>query len=156
MAAVVSACGGSPAPTGSHSTPPGTASSTSAAADKVTTPTVDPGHVVVPVAGISTTVPREVPDRPINPVIDAGQQIVITAQGFEPKRLDASDALPVMWTNLSNAPQQLVFVALPVRSKVIPVGGQFVWNAHGVALSVAYHSVSGLSGVVDFQTPGPS
>jgi hypothetical protein len=122
----------------------------------VTTTTEDPGHVVEPVAGTSTTFPREVAGRPINPVIDAGQQIAITDQGFQPARLDANDLLPVVWTNLTSSPQQLIFVALPVKSKVIPVGGQFVWNAQGAGLSVAYRSASGFRGVVQLFPPGRS
>ena len=114
---------------------------------------MDPGHVVSPVAGTSTTVPREVPGRPINPVVDSGQQIVITSQGFEPARLYANDHVPVEWTNLSGAPQRVSFVAFPIRSAVIPVGGQFVWTPSGAALTIAYRSASGFHAILALQTP---
>jgi hypothetical protein len=114
---------------------------------------MDPGHVVLPVAGTSTTVPREVPGRPIDPVVDAGQQIVITAQGFEPARLYANDSVSVVWTNLSGTPQTVSFVAFPIHSAVIPVGGQFVWTPSGAALTMAYRSASGFHGILALQTP---
>jgi hypothetical protein len=110
--------------------------------------------VVPPVSGSTTTFPREVAGRPLNPVVDSGQQVVITPTGFEPAELYADDTLPVVWTNLSGSPQTISFVALPVHSAVIPVGGQFVWNAHGAGLTLAYHSTSGLHGVLRLQPPG--
>jgi hypothetical protein len=115
---------------------------------------MDPGHVVAPVAGASTTVPREVPGRPvINPVVDAGQQIIITPHGFDPALLNAEDTIPVVWTNLSGAPQQISFVAFPIKSAVIPVGGQFIWTPDGAPFSIAYRSQSGFHAVVSLQGP---
>jgi hypothetical protein len=148
LGTLVAACGGpASSASGAGST------TTSEPGHTVTVPTMDPGHVVLPVAGTSTTVPREVQARPINPVVDSGQQIVITAQGFEPARLYANDHVPVVWTNLSGTPQTVSFVAFPIRSAVIPVGGQFVWTPSGAALTMAYRSASGLHAILALQTP---
>jgi hypothetical protein len=152
LAAMAAACS-SPASSAPPATAGRTTSSTRATGQGITAPTVDPGHVVAPVVGSSTTVPREVPARPINPVVDAGQEIVITPHGFEPAQLYATDTEPVVWTNLSGAPQKITFLALPVRSGVIPVGGQFVWDADGAGLTVAYSSASGFRAVLRLQ-PG--
>ena len=130
----------------STSTPPSTS-----APHGVTVPTYGQGHVVPAPVGVSTTVPREVPGRPIDPVLDAGQQVVITARAFEPEQLNAVDDLPVVWTNLSGVDQRISFNAIPVRSGVIPPGGQYVWNPGGYGLTLSYDSPTGLHGVLILQ-----
>lgn len=147
LVVVVAACSGPATKAKVESTTPPTAASSHGTEQ----PAMDPGHVVPPIAGSSTTTPREVPARPINPVVDAGQQIVITSHGFDPARLYADDSTPVVWTNLSGVPQRVDFVAFPVHSAVIPAGGQFVWTPDGAGLSIAYRSASGFHGILSLQ-----
>jgi hypothetical protein len=137
------ACGGSS--TAAHTT------STNAAS---TSDTLDPGRIVLPTPGVTTTVPTERGGtRPIDPVVDAGQQILITSGGFVPHQLFANVTLPVVWTNLTGSSQQIVFDYLPSHLPVIPPRARLVWRP-STAVEIAYRSTSGFQGVLTLQPGG--
>ena len=150
VALVCVACGSGTTP----SSDPASAAPSSTTRPRVTVPTttLDPGQVVG-APSTPTTVPHERGTRPISPVVDNGQQIIITAGGFSPHQLFADVADPVTWTNLSGKTQQLVFTVLPVKSPPIPAGAQFVWHP-STAITIAYHSTTGLQGVLTLQPNG--
>lgn len=102
----------------------------------------------------TTTVPTERGSRPINAANDAGQQVIIAEKGIlVPQWLVANVNDPITWTNLSGQPQQVVFDDAPVRSKVIPDLGTFVWTPPGYAVDFAYHVVGGGHARITLQNP---
>jgi hypothetical protein len=118
----LTACGGTP---GTHNATGGrTTTSTSAFRPY---PGVDPGHIV-PAGPGPTTLPTEDAITPIYPQFNTGQQVVITAHGFEPHQLNATTGEAVVWTNVSGVPQRVVISEEHVRSPTIPPGAQFVWT----------------------------
>ena len=145
VALICVACGSGP---NSTSEP----SSSSSSQPRATVATTDPGRVVG-APSTPTTVPHERGTRPISPVVDNGQQVIITATGIVPHQLFADEADPVTWTNLSGTTQQLIFTVIPVKSPPIPAGAQFVWQPAN-AITIAYHTTSGLQGVLTVQPNG--
>jgi hypothetical protein len=107
----------------------------------------------VTVGGKKVAVPTD-SGRPIPATgIGDGQQIIISVGGFLPPRLYASPSVPVVWTNLTDQPQQVVFDHLAVRSPVIAPGGTFSWTSQD-SESISYHSVSGMHAVLVLNPPG--
>ena len=97
---------------------------------------------VVPPPETPTTVPRETSEIPVTQYVGAGQQIIITRNGFWPQTLDANMKVPITWTNLSGRPQKVIFDDIPVSSATIPAGWQYVWKSY-FGGSYAYKSASG-------------
>jgi hypothetical protein len=122
IGATLTACGGN---AGTHDGA-GRPTTTTTAASKPY-PGVDPGHIV-PAGPGPTTLPTEDAVTPIYPQFNTGQQVVITAHGFEPHQLNATTGQPVVWTNVSGVPQRIVISEEHVRSPLIPPGAQFVWT----------------------------
>jgi len=152
LAGVVGAgCGGGTTPTAV--TAPATHPSTPATTLASTGPSVD--EIIhadrVVVGGVSVAVPRQNLYRHVSPVVDAGQQILIAAAGFLPHRLFANPNVPVVWTNLTDQPQQVTFDHLPVTSPVIPPGGSWSWTSVN-SQSISYHSVRGAAAVLAITT----
>jgi len=145
--ALLAACGGSSTSTGS------TTGSTASSGTGNAAPGIDPGHVVLPTASNPTPSAQEVPGKTIDPVLAAGQTVVITAGGFVPHRLFADLTVPVTWINDSGAPQQVVFDDGSVHSGVIPPGAWFVWKGT-YGIGIGYHSATGQQGVLTLQA-GP-
>ncbi len=142
-AAVLSACGGG---TGRAQGAPGT---TTTGPPALSGPTLQEiaGSSHVTINGRPVAVPTEHGGRPITPVVDDGQAVIISAKGFLPARLFSSPGVPVTWTNLTDQSQRLVFDHLRVTSTVIPPGGSWSWTSVN-SQSISYHSLSGLHGVV--------
>ena len=102
----------------------------------------------------TTTVPVERGRRPINPANDAGQQVIIAKGGYLlPAWLVAEVTLPITWTNLSGAPQQIVFDDAPMHSPVIGPGGTFTWKSPGYPISLTYHIINGHGARLTLQNP---
>jgi hypothetical protein len=112
------------------------------------------GSKTVEVGGKVVVVPTD-HGAPIDPQIDDGQQIVISAGGFLPARLYSTPGMAIVWTNLTEQPQQITFDALAVTSPVIFPGGTFRYSTPGVGSeSIAYHSDTGLAAVVTILPAG--
>jgi hypothetical protein len=102
----------------------------------------------------TTTVPTERGTRHIDPNSDAGQQVIIAEGSYLlPEWLVANVALPITWTNLSGAPQQIVFDDGGVVSPVIPQGGTFTWKSPGFGVSLTYHTTNGHHAQLTLQNP---
>jgi hypothetical protein len=110
------------------------------------------GSKTVTVGGKKVAVPTD-SGKAIPPDVGDGQQIIITVGGFLPKRLYATPSAAVVWTNLTDQPQQVVFDHFAVHSQVIPPGGHFSWTSQD-SESIAYHSVSGMHAVLVLNPPG--
>ncbi len=164
LCGTLAACGstaksaGSTSSTTSGSTTPTTtpSGSSTTTTDKVplTGPTVSQidASKTVSVGGKSVTVPTD-GGKPINAQVDDGQQIVISATGFLPAKLYSNPGSAIVWTNLTNQPQQVIFNAFSVTSPEIPPGSSWSWKTQD-SESIAYHSVSGLEAVVQVLPPG--
>jgi hypothetical protein len=113
-----------------------------------------PKGKIVPAPETSTTTPREGPGQAVPPDIGAGQQIIITPNGFWPQTLYANYQVAITWTNLSGHPQKVSFDHIPVSSGTIPVGAQFVWKTH-FGGSYTYSSASGFHALLILQAPVP-
>jgi hypothetical protein len=113
-----------------------------------------PKGKIVPAPDTSTTTPREGPGQEVPQNIGAGQQIIITPNGFWPKTLYANFQVAITWTNLSGHPQNVSFDHIPVSSGTIPVGAQFVWKTH-FGGSYTYSSTSGFHALLVLQAPQP-
>jgi len=148
---------GSTSSTTSGSTTPTTATSGSTSTTAkvhLTGPTVSQirASKTVAVGGKTVTVPTD-GNKPVNPSVDDGQQIIISATGFLPAKLYSNPGSAIVWTNLTDQPQQVLFNAFPVTSPVIPPGGSWSWKT-GDSESIAYRSASGLTAVVQVLPPG--
>lgn len=119
----------------------GTTTSKPSGGSSTTQNTYYPKGEIVPAPDTSTTIPKD-GGRPITPDLGAGQQILITPNGFWPKTLYANFQVAITWTNLSGHPQSVSFDHIPVSSGVIAVGAQFVWKTH-FGGSYTYSSASG-------------
>jgi hypothetical protein len=160
LVAVLGGCGssgkaGDSATTSITTTTPSTsAPSTTTSSIPVTGPSLATiaGSRTVTVGGKKVAVPTD-SGRSIPNEVGDGQQIIITVGGFLPKRLYATPSDLVVWTNLTEQPQQVVFDHFAVRSQVIPPGGTFSWSSPD-SESIAYHSVSGMHAVLVLNPPG--
>lgn len=130
-------CGGSTTP---HSSVPSTTSANTV--DAPTQVSFGTGSVAGP--DPSTTVPTE-RGNPIPTGFAAGQNILITAHGFEPQTLEANVSSPVVWTNLSGEAVRIIFEHFAVDSGTIPAGGTFTWSTVN-AVALSYESTTGWYG----------
>jgi hypothetical protein len=85
---------------------------------------------------------------------DSGFVVQITPSGFHPAWLVATCCTPVVWLNLTNATNSIVFDALGVHSGPIAPGGAFTFSPHNVE-SIAYHSATypAMKGIVQVNQP---
>jgi hypothetical protein len=110
------------------------------------------GSKTVEVGGKTVKVPTD-GGKPIDSQVDDGEQIVISASGFLPARLYSNPGQAIVWTNLTDQPQQIMFDAFAVTSPVIAPGATWSWKTQD-SESIAYHSASGLTAVVTVLPPG--
>jgi hypothetical protein len=156
VALMASACG-SPANATSATRRTTTTTSTTAPTQRAggfLTPEVKYGTGVVGAPEPTTSVPTERGTRSIDPTNDAGQEVIIAKGGYLlPQWLVADVSLPITWTNLSGAPQQIVFDDAPLHSPVIVPGGTFTWTSPGYGVGLTYHTVGGHEGRLTLQNP---
>jgi hypothetical protein len=165
VAILLGACGSSPSgsakPTDKSATTSTTA--TTAGSTGTSTPTsfahvtgpsvatIDSSKTVT-VGGRTVKVPTD-SGKPITTDVGDGQQIIISAAGFLPQKLYSTPTVPIVWTNLTEQDQQVVFDYFSVTSPVIPPGGTFTWKT-AASESIAYRSSSGMRAVVVVNPPG--
>lgn len=109
-----------------------------------TTTTTAPGGRSVVIDGRRVAVPTE-HGNPITQATGTGDQVIITAAGFEPQVLAAVPNKPITWTNLTDQVQQVNFEYSSVRSGDIAPGKTFSWTPTGL-ISIRYTSPSGFAG----------
>jgi hypothetical protein len=151
VAITFAACSSANSASGSSTTP---SSATTSGGSTSTSDFYPSGHIV-PKPDTPTTVPREAVGQPVTPDIAAGQQIIITSNGFWPKTLYANFEVAITWTNLSGHPQKVSFDHIPVSSGLIPAGAQFVWKTH-FGGSYTYSTASGFHALLILQAPTPT
>jgi hypothetical protein len=88
------------------------------------------GGGAIGAADPTTTLPNE-RGQTIQPGLNPGQNVIIKSGRVLPQTLEASVSAPVVWYNLSNTPQRIIFDNYkydPVDSGTIPPGGTFTWT----------------------------
>ncbi len=103
-------------------------------------------------------VPTEIHGQPASRdpgASQAGQEILITPSGIHPSLLFATQGLPVVWTNLTNRLQWVIFTNAQGGSGPIPPGGSFSIPTPR-SESYTFRTASGFDGVlnVDPNVPG--
>jgi hypothetical protein len=148
VTAVAAACAAGPSS-------PDAGSAHGSAAARLTGPsTLTISHSTrVTVGGRSVAVPTEIGTTPIAPTLDEGQQVIMAAGGLLPARLYSRPGVAVVWTNLTDQTERVIFDLLPVRSPPIPPGGSFSYTSLS-SQSIAYHTSSGQHGVDTVLPPG--
>jgi len=116
---------------------------------KISYVTIGSRHVRIP-----TEIHGQLPDL-VAGASQAGQQILITPSGIHPSLLLATQGIPVVWTNLTNRPQRVIFTNAQVQSEIIPPGGTFSIPTPR-SESYTFRTPTGLTGVlnVDPNVPG--
>lgn len=165
LVAVLGACGTSKAANGDGNkqstttttttqTTQSTAPSTTTSSIPVTGPSLATiaASKTVKVDGKTVKVPTDSGVSINNDVAD-GQEVIISVGGFLPLRLYSTPSESIVWTNLTDQPQQVIFDHFPVTSPVIPPGGTFSWKSAS-SESISYHSASGMHAVVVINPPG--
>jgi hypothetical protein len=107
----------------------------------------------VTVGGKTVTVPRDTAKHAITPQVGDGQQIIVSVAGFLPARLYSTPSEPIVWTNLTDQPQKVIFDYFSVSSPEIPPGGTWSWTTQD-SESIAYRSALGMRAVVTVNPPG--
>jgi hypothetical protein len=111
----------------------------------ITTTTV--GYVAryVSVGGHRVLLPTEEHHEPITAYSGFGQNVVITAKGFEPSKLYASSKAPVVFTNLTDLTQEVVFYHFPTvaNSGPIPPGESYSLR-YAAAIALVYGNRTGI------------
>lgn len=162
LVAVLGACGTSKVANGdgkttnttTTQTTPSTAASTTTSSIPVTGPSLATiaASKTVKIDGKTVKVPTDSGVSINNDVAD-GQDIIISVGGFLPLKLYSTPSESIVWTNLTDQPQQVIFDHFPVTSPVIPPGGTFSWKS-AASESISYHSASGMHAVVVINPPG--
>jgi hypothetical protein len=110
----------------------------------ITTTTVHYVPTYVSVGGHKVLMPTEKDHEPINAYSAFGQNVIITAKGFEPSKLYAADTAATVFTNLTDTTQEVVFYHFPnaANSGPIPPGGSYSLH-YGGAIALVYGNRSG-------------
>lgn len=121
-----------------------TSSSTSSTTLAITTTTIHYVPRYVSVGGRIVLMPTEDHHEPIQAYSNFGQNVIITSQGFEPSKLYAVRTSPVVFTNLTDQTQEVVFYHVPGTPNSGPIapGGHYTFN-YRFALALVYGNKSG-------------
>jgi hypothetical protein len=117
---------------------------TTTAPVKITTTTVHyvPRYVIV--AGHRVKLPVEEHNDPISSYSSFGQNVIITKGGFAPHKLYAQSKTSIVFTNLTDKVQEVIFHDFPNVSSSGPIrpAGSFSFQ-YQAAINVGYSNRSG-------------
>lgn len=121
-----------------------TSDPTTSSSPHITTTTVHYVPRFVRVAGREVLVPTEQGHEPINAETSFGQNVIITATGFQPFKLYAAASTPIVFTNLTDSTQVVEFYDFPSLkdSKPIPPGMAWSFEYSG-AINIGYGNRAG-------------
>jgi hypothetical protein len=114
--------------------------------------------IYVTVGKLRVRVPTEIHGQIPSPepgATQAGQQILITPSGIHPTLLLATQGLRVVWTNLTDRPQRVIFTNAAGGSGLIPPGGKFSMQTPR-SESYTFRTATGLNGVLNVDPNIPS
>jgi hypothetical protein len=111
---------------------------------EITTTTVHYVPQYVSIAGHTILMPTEEHHEPIEAYSNFGQNVIITNQGFEPANLYASGTAPVVFWNLTDQTQEVVFYHVPGTASSGPIapGGHYDFH-YRFASALVYGNKSG-------------
>lgn len=120
----------------STSDPLGSTSTTEATVTTTTTPYV-PRYVHVD--GHRVLLPTEQGHSPIGPDSGIGQNVIITASGFEPATLYSFSDEPIVFTNLTDVTQIVYFHDFPNLKRTKPIAPGAAWSfTYAASINVGY------------------
>lgn len=126
---------------GSHTAASTTASSTTL---EITTTTVHYVPQYVSVGGHKVLIPTEEHHEPIDRVNGVGQNVIITAKGFEPFELYAQNKTPIVFTNLTDTTEVVRFHHFPNITKSPPIRPGRSWSfEYNAAITLVYGNPRG-------------
>jgi hypothetical protein len=110
----------------------------------ITTTTIHYVPRYVTVGGHSVLLPTEEHHEPITGYSGFGQNIIVTAEGFSPSKLYAVSTAPIVFTNLTDTAQEVVFYHFPnvANSGQIASGGSYSLH-YTAAIALVYGNRSG-------------
>jgi hypothetical protein len=110
----------------------------------VTTTTLDVVPRYVSVGGHDVLMPTEEHHDAITAYSAFGQNVIITSTGFEPWKLYALSKTPIVFTNLTDVTQEVVFYHFPdvAHSGSIPPGGSYSFS-YSAAMALVYGNHGG-------------
>lgn len=110
-----------------------TSTTTTTSTPLITTTTIHYVPRYVSVGGRTVLLPTEEHHEPITAYSAFGQDVIITNTGFEPSKLYALSKIPIVFTNLTDSTQEVVFYHSPTVATSGPIrpGGSygFLYNA---------------------------
>jgi ABC-type Fe3+-hydroxamate transport system substrate-binding protein len=121
-----------------------TSTSSTSSTMLITTTTVHYVPRYVSVGGRDVLLPTEEHHEPITSYSDFGQNVIITKAGFEPWKLYALNKTPIVFTNLTDSAQEVVFYHFPniAHSGTIPPGGSYSFS-YNASIALVYGNRAG-------------
>ncbi len=117
---------------------------TTSTSPRITTTTVHYVPRYVRVGGHEVLVPTEQGHEPVNPQTGFGQNIEITAAGFRPLKLYAAASTPIVFTNMTDRTQVVVFYDFPGLKQSRPIASGTTWSfQYSGAINLGYGNRSG-------------
>jgi hypothetical protein len=88
--------------------------------------------------------PTEEHHEPITAYSGFGQNIILATGGFAPDKLYAASTAPIVFTNLTNTTQEVVFYDFPNVANSGPIPPGRSWSLHyAAAIALLYGNRSG-------------
>jgi hypothetical protein len=113
---------------------------------EITTTTVHYVPTYVTVGGRKLVIPTENGHEPINSYSSFGQNVVITAKGFEPYKLYAASSTSIVFTNLTSTIQEVKFSHFPnVKTSGPILPGRSFSMKYDAAIALVYSNRTGSS-----------
>jgi hypothetical protein len=111
---------------------------------EITATTVHYVPQYVSIAGHTILMPTEEHHEPIQAYSNFGQNVIITNVGFEPSKLYAAGTSPVVFWNLTDTTQEVVFYHVPGTANSGPIapGGHYSFH-YKYASALVYGNKSG-------------
>jgi hypothetical protein len=121
-----------------------TSTTTTSSTALITTTTIHYVPQYVSVGGHKVLMPTEERHEPITTYSAFGQNVIITTKGFAPAKLFAASTAPIVFTNLTDTQQEVVFYHFPnvAHSGSIPPGGSYSLH-YTAAIALVYGNRSG-------------
>jgi hypothetical protein len=120
------------------------AKTTTTTTREITTTTVHYVPQYVTIDGHKVLIPTAQHHEPISSYSSFGQNVIITPKGFEPLKLYAASKTPIVFTNLTDHNQEVVFHDFPnVKSSGVIAPGKSFSFTYDAGIALVYSNPSG-------------